>query len=45
MLAVVLVYNSKKNADEYVHADNDENNEKQTRPWFVVIGWHPVEKD
>ena len=45
MLAVVFVHNSKKNADKYVHADNDENDKEQAGPWVIVIGWHPVKKD
>ena len=42
MLAVVLVHNGEKNADKYIHADNDENDKEQTGPWVVVISWHPV---
>ena len=45
MLAVVFVHNSKKNADKYVHADNDENDKEQAGPRVIVIGWHPVKKD
>lgn len=45
MLAVVLVHNSQKNADKYVHADNDENDKKQTGPGIVVICRHPVQKN
>ena len=44
MLAVVFVHNSKKNADKYVHADNDENDKEQAGPWVIVISWHPVKK-
>ena len=44
MLAVVLVHNGQKNADKYIHADDDENNKEQTRPWVVIIGRHPVRK-
>ena len=44
MLAVVFVHNSKKNADKYVHADNDENDKEQAGPRVIVIGWHPVKK-
>lgn len=41
MLAVVFVNNSKKDADKYVHADNNENDKEQTGPWIVVISRHP----
>ena len=44
MLAVVLVNNSQKNADKYIHRDNDENDKKQTEPGIVVICRHPVQK-
>ena len=42
MLAIVFVHNSKKNADKYIHADNDESDKEQTGPWIIVIGRHPV---
>lgn len=41
MFTVVLVNNSKKDADKYVHADNNENHKEQTGPRIVVISWHP----
>ena len=41
MLAVILVNNSKEDADKYVHADNNEYNKEQTGPWIVIIGRHP----
>ena len=44
MLAVVLVHNRQKNADKYIHADNDENDKEQTGPGIVVICRHPVKK-
>ena len=44
MLSVVLVNNSQKNADKYIHSDNDENDKEQTEPGIVVICRHPVQK-
>ena len=32
MLTVILVNNSKKDADKYVHADNDKNDKEQAGP-------------
>ena len=45
MLAVVLIHNSQKNADKYIHADDDENDKEQTRPWVAIIGRHPARKE
>lgn len=45
MHPVILVNNSKKNTDKYVHTDDNENNKEQTGPSIVIIGWHPVEED
>lgn len=41
MLTVILVNNGKKDADKYVHADNNENDKEQAGPRIVVISRHP----
>ena len=41
MLTVILVNNGKKNADKYVHADNNENDKEQAGPSIAVISRHP----
>ena len=41
MHTVILVNNGKKDADKYVHADNNKNDEKQAGPRIVVISRHP----
>ena len=41
MLTVILVNNGKKDADKYVHADNNENDKEQAGPRIVIISRHP----
>lgn len=41
MLTVILVNNSKEDADKYIHADNNENDKEQAGPSIVVISRHP----
>ena len=45
MHLVILVNNSKKNTNKYVHTDDNENNKEQIGPSIAVMGWHPVEND
>jgi len=37
VLSIILVNNSQENADKYIHADNDENNEEYAVPVVQVV--------
>ena len=44
MLSVIFVNDSKEDADEYVHADDDVNNEEDAVPVVVVVRWHSTKE-
>ena len=41
VLSIILVNNSQENADKYIHADNDENNEEYAVPVVQVVCRNP----
>ena len=41
VLSIILVNNSQENADKYIHADNDENNEENAVPVVQVVCGNP----
>ena len=41
VFSVILVNNSQKDTDKYIHANNNKDDEKDAIPIVQIVGWNP----